>query len=235
MPAQPPDERPRDQQAERAGVTSRHARSAHPDPVVRGLQQNLAAYERGETPRNRVVREFRSPEDEKRVVKEARYCMGLIGRRLRSEFELRTRLAERCRDENDRVDTALVDEVIARLDRADLINDFLFATEWIMQRRAAKQLGTGALRSELEAKGVDESIINIAIDDTEDGSETERCIALVRDRLDRELRSTRALSRDRRSMARRLCAAVQRRGYSQNLALRIVNQELDIARVPWQA
>ncbi len=173
---------------------------------------------------------FRDPESEQAAVRHARYCLTLLSRRRRSEAELRRALTERTEQ-----DHALVDEVIARLKRSGLIDDAAFAEDWVEQRREHKLLGTAALRSELENKGVHTAVINEVLDSLEDADigESARCRELVQQRLAKELASTQRRNRERPALARRLLAMLGRRGYSQNLSLRVVNEELDAAGVTW--
>lgn len=117
---------------------------------------------------------------EKETVRAARYLMGLLARRRRSEHELRERLAQR------EVPAAITHEAVARVARAGLLDDAAFAEEWVRQRRELRGLGDEALRRELEAKGVDENLIRAALAGGE-RDEEERCHDLVRDRLRQEL------------------------------------------------
>src|SRR5699024_5101483 len=96
-------------------------------------------------------------EREKAVVHECRYLMRLLASRRRSAGEMRERLRQR------EVPGAIAHEVMARIDRAGLIDDESFARDWVQQRRDLRALGDEALRRELEAKQVDDHWIEEAL------------------------------------------------------------------------
>src|SRR5699024_9615689 len=115
-------------------------------------------------------------EREKQVVRECRYLMRLLSTRRRSAGEMRERLAGR------EVSAALAHEVMARMERADLIDDEAFAREWVQQRRELRSLSDLALRRELEGRRVDPEAIDAALG--QGGSDEEqRCRELVRARI----------------------------------------------------
>lgn len=165
-----------------------------------------------------------SPEDrerEKAIVHECRYLMRLLATRRRSEGELRSRLAQR------EVPRDIAHEVIARTDRAGLIDDAAFAREWVEQRRRLRGLSDEALRRELRDRSVDPEHILTALalgaDDEED-----RARELVRARLRREEQRLRADTdgSERGRCARRLDGLLRRKGYDGALALRVISTEL---------
>lgn len=210
-------------------VPSRGLDAAARSEVIEELSAHLSEVESGASPLRPLGHVFRDAETEKKVVKHCRYVVGLVARRRRSESEVITKLADR------EEDPEVIDEVVARLYRGDVLDDAAFAHEWVAQRRERKLLGTAALRGELEAKGVDEATINAVLDAeaANDDGERERCEALVRERLAREIRTARSDQLDRAAMTRRIGGAVCRRGYSRNLALFVINRELDAAGVTW--
>lgn len=161
-------------------------------------------------------------EHEKMVVRECRYLMRLLSTRRRSAGEMRDRLAQR------EVPGAIIHEAMARMGRAELIDDEAFAREWIQQRRELRALSDLALRRELEKRSVDTAVIDAALAGTE-GDEEQRCRALVRSRIDRTDRALLREERDgshRRRLARRLDALLTRKGYPGDLAVRIISAEL---------
>lgn len=204
--------------------------------VIEELSSHLSAVESGQSSLRPLGHVFRDPATEKIVVGHCRYALGLVARRRRSEHEL----LEKIRSRTD--DPGIVDEVMVRLIRGQVIDDAAFAAEWIDQRRRLKKLGTAALRSELETKGVDDRTIDVALAEAEDDGEKERCRQLVRERLDKELRSLSAGGRgnggapavDRAALTRRLGSMLGRRGYSTRLALFVINRELDAAGIAWR-
>lgn len=161
-------------------------------------------------------------ERERTVVRECRHLMRLLATRARSEGELRSKLAERV------VPAALAQEVMDRLERADLLDDAAFAAEWVRQRRELRGLGDEALRRELVAKQVAEVHIDAALAAGGD-SEEQRCRELVRSRLDTQDRRRLRRERDgahRRRLARRLDALLTRKGYPGDMAVHVIAGEL---------
>jgi regulatory protein len=115
------------------------------------------------------------------------------------------------------------DRVLDRLTRAGLVDDADFAEQWVRSRRMNAGKGKRALAAELRTKGVDNDVITAALADIDAGAERERAEQLVRDKLRRE-----KLDGDQLKVARRLVAMLARRGYSQTMALDVVNIELDL-------
>ncbi len=175
-------------------------------------------------------------EREKEVVRECRYLMRLLSTRARSEGEMRSRLRER------ELPGSVIHEVMARIQRAGLIDDAAFAREWVRQRRASKALADEALRRELEAKQVSPADIDSALALPEPSVQQEehrvrpgmsaeeaRCRGHVRERLRRELARRPDATEDpalRRAIARRLDAQLRRRGYDGALALHVISTEM---------
>lgn len=184
---------------------------------------------------------------EKAVLHESRYLMRLLAGRRRSEGELRTRLRER------EVPADVAHEAMARLQRADLLDDAAFAAEWVRQRRGLRALSDEALRRELRGKQVDPALIEQALaqplhdttglaavageeelDTAErEEAEAERCRALVRSRLRERDRAELRADRDgsaRQRVTRRLDALLTRKGYPGDLAVRVIAAEVRAAR-----
>ena len=162
---------------------------------------------------------------EKAVVHECRYLMRLLATRRRSAGEMRERLERR------EVPGAIAHEVMARIDRAGLIDDAAFAQDWVQQRRALRSLGDEALRRELVTRRVAARHIDAALDSGQTDEEL-RCRELVRSRIrdaDREeLRSERD-GAHRRRLSRRLDALLTRKGYPGSLAVHVISGELRAA------
>lgn len=167
-------------------------------------------------------------EREKAVVHECRYLMRLLAMRRRSEGEMRTRLARR------EVPADIAHEVMARIDRAGLIDDAAFARDWVAQRRALHSLGDEALRRELADRAVDPAMIDTALATGASDEET-RCRDLVRSRIDHRDRQRLRTDRDgshRRRLSRRLDALLTRKGYPGSLAVHVISSELRDAADP---
>ncbi|WP_329333998.1 recombination regulator RecX [Streptomyces sp. NBC_00663] len=112
------------------------------------------------------------------------------------------------------------EEVLSRFEEVGLINDSAFADAWVESRHHGRGLARRALAQELRTKGVDSTLIEAAVSQLD--SEQEE--ATARELVDRKLRSTRGLDRDKR--LRRLAGMLARKGYSEGMALRVVRQAL---------
>lgn len=197
----------------------------HPAPL--GARARLAARTQEILERPRTAPDPEAAEKEKAVVRECRYLMRLLSTRRRTAGEMRERLHRR------EVPADIAHEVIARIDRAGLIDDAAFAHDWVQQRRELRALGDEALRRELEAKQVAPRLIEDALDSAhDDDGEEERCRDLVRSRIGHRDREQLRSERDgthRRRLSRRLDALLTRKGYPGDLAVRVISAELRAA------
>ncbi len=112
-------------------------------------------------------------------------------------------------------------DVLSRFEDVGLINDAAFADAWVESRHHGRGLARRALARELRTKGVDSALIDEAVGRLD--SEQEESTA--RELVDRKLRTTRGLDREKR--LRRLAGMLARKGYSEGLALRVVRQALE--------
>ncbi|MFF5653853.1 recombination regulator RecX [Streptomyces collinus] len=131
----------------------------------------------------------------------------------------RKQLADALRKRQIQDDAA--EEVLSRFEEVGLINDGAFADAWVESRHHGRGLARRALARELRTKGVDSTVIDEAVSQLD--SEQEE--ATARELVDRKLRSTRGLDRDKR--LRRLAGMLARKGYSEGMALRVVRQALE--------
>lgn len=115
----------------------------------------------------------------------------------------------------------VADEVLSRFEDVGLIDDAAFAGAWVESRHHGRGLARRALARELRTKGVDASLIQEAVDRLDSDQEEIRARELV----DRKLRATRGLERDRR--LRRLAGMLARKGYPEGMALRVVRRALE--------
>lgn len=113
------------------------------------------------------------------------------------------------------------EEVLSRFEEVGLINDGAFAEAWVESRHHSRGLARRALVQELRTKGVDAELIDEAIGHLDAEQEE----ATARELVDRKLRSTRGLDRDKR--LRRLSGMLARKGYSQGMALKVVRQAME--------
>lgn len=110
--------------------------------------------------------------------------------------------------------------VLDRFAEVGLIDDGAFADAWVESRHHGRGLARRALARELRTKGVAPTLIDEAVGrlDAEQEEET------ARELVDRKLRATRGLDRDKR--LRRLAGMLARKGYPEGMALRVVRQAL---------
>ncbi|MBN3931983.1 recombination regulator RecX [Streptomyces verrucosisporus] len=131
----------------------------------------------------------------------------------------RGQLAEALRKREIPEDVA--ESVLSRLEDVGLIDDAAFADAWVESRHHGRGLARRALARELRHKGVDSELIDHAVEQLDPGREERTARALV----ERKLRATKGLERDRR--LRRLAGMLARKGYSEGLALRVVREALE--------
>jgi regulatory protein len=115
----------------------------------------------------------------------------------------------------------VAEEVLSRFEEVGLIDDSAFADAWVESRHQGRGLARRALAQELRTKGVDKTLIDEAVSQLD--SEQEE--ATARELVDRKLRATRGLDRDKR--LRRLAGMLARKGYPEGMALRVVRQALE--------
>ncbi len=157
-----------------------------------------------------------TPEREQDPVERARaICLRLLTGTPRTRKQLEDALRKR-----DVPDEA-AEEVLSRFEEVGLIDDAAFAGAWVESRHHGRGLARRALARELRTKGVDGELIDQALEQV--GPEQEE--AAARALVERKLRSTRGLERDRR--LRRLAGMLARKGYSEGLALGVVRRALE--------
>jgi len=118
------------------------------------------------------------------------------------------------------LDESVVADEIARLERVGLLDDTELAATLIRSKQERKGLGRGAVTSELRARGIDPSVIDEALSDTDDDDEQERADEWARKRAG----SLRGL--DRETAERRLNGYLMRRGYRSEVVRRAIEKAL---------
>ncbi|MFI1962542.1 recombination regulator RecX [Streptomyces pathocidini] len=157
-----------------------------------------------------------SPEEEARAI-----CLRLLTGTPRTRKQLADALAKR------EIPDDVAEEVLSRFEDVGLIDDAAFADAWVESRHHSRGLARRALARELRTKGVASAVIDEAVGQVD--SEQEECTA--RELVDRKLRSTRGLDRDKR--IRRLAGMLARRGYGEGVALRVVRRALEEEGEEW--
>ncbi|MFJ9674602.1 recombination regulator RecX [Streptomyces sp. NPDC101221] len=179
----------------------RRGERAEPSAEDGGATSSSRA-EKGEPPRD--------PVEQARAI-----CLRLLTGTPRTRRQLADALRKR------EIPDEAAEEVLSRFEEVGLINDGAFAEAWVESRHHGRGLAGRALARELRTKGVDAALIDAAVSrlDSEQEEET------ARDLVDRKLRATRGLDRDKR--LRRLAGMLARKGYPEGMALRVVRQALE--------
>lgn len=126
-------------------------------------------------------------------------ALKFLGPRPRSETEVRRRLKEKG------VEPDTIDEVVARLNRAGLVNDEAFASYWVENRVTFRPRSSRVLRQELKQKGVSEEVLREALANTND-AEAAYAVAAKRAR--------RLAGLEKQEFRRKLGEFLARRGFS---------------------
>jgi regulatory protein len=135
-------------------------------------------------------------------------ALHFLGSRPRSEREIRDRLTRH------EYDPHVIDRVIAKLRRVQLVDDAAFAAYWVEQRAAHKPRGARLLKQELRQKGVSQDVVSEALPEDDEGGAYRAA--------ERKAASLRAL--DERTFKQRLGAFLQRRGYGYETVRSVVGQ-----------
>ncbi|GHF23748.1 regulatory protein RecX [Streptomyces mashuensis] len=151
-----------------------------------------------------------SPEEQARAI-----CLRLLTGSPRTRRQLADALARRG------IPAEAAEEVLSRFEDVGLIDDAAFAGAWVESRHRGRGLARRALARELRTRGVDSAVVDEAVGRL-DPEQEERT---ARELVDRKLRSTRGLDREKR--LRRLAGMLARKGYPEGLALRVVRRALE--------
>jgi regulatory protein len=141
-------------------------------------------------------------------------CYALLAARARTRVELKDALLRKGISEQT------AELVLAKFDRAGLIDDAAFAEVWVRSRHTYQGLARRALAMELRRKGVADEVAAEAVAAVDDEAEEDRARDLVR----KKLRTMAGL--DDTTKIRRLVAVLARKGYAEGLAYRVVREEL---------
>ncbi|PWI45168.1 recombination regulator RecX [Streptomyces sp. ICBB 8177] len=152
----------------------------------------------------------RDPEERARAV-----CLRLLTGTPRTRKQLADALRRR------EIPEEVAEHVLSRFEDVGLIDDTAFADAWVESRHHSRGLARRALARELRTRGVESGVIERAVEQLDADQEEATARALV----DRKLRATRGLDRDRR--IRRLAGMLARKGYGEGLALRVVRRALE--------
>ncbi|MFI8389699.1 recombination regulator RecX [Streptomyces sp. NPDC085540] len=151
-----------------------------------------------------------SPEEQARAI-----CLRLLTGSPRTRRQLADALHKRGIPEE------VSQQVLSRYEEVGLIDDAAFAGAWVESRHRGRGLARRALAQELRTKGVHATLVEEALELLDSDQEEQTARELV----ERKLRSTRGLERDKR--IRRLAGMLARKGYPEGMALRVVRRALE--------
>jgi regulatory protein len=117
---------------------------------------------------------------------------------------------------NKNVPPAAIDAVLDRLEEVGLVDDAAFAVNWVTSRQQRRHLSRRALRRELQAKGVESSEIDNALDHIDLDAE----LRAARDLVERKRAAMKGLSRD--VQYRRLAGVLSRRGFDTTVTTQVL-------------
>ena len=114
------------------------------------------------------------------------------------------------------VPEGVIDGVLDRLQEVGLVNDASFAVDWVTSRQQRRHLSRRLLRRELQAKGVERSHIDSALDQVDRNAE----LTSARDLADRKLASMNGVARE--VQYRRLAGMLSRRGFDSAITTQVL-------------
>jgi regulatory protein len=139
-------------------------------------------------------------------------------RKLRTRACTRHELDQALRAKN--VPSSVKDAVLDRLEEVGLVDDGAFAADWVASRQQRRHLSRRALRRELEAKGVERSDIDRAVNSVDRNAE----LTSARDLAERRRVATSGLAHD--VQYRRLAGLLSRRGFDAAVITRVLRDVL---------
>jgi regulatory protein len=141
-------------------------------------------------------------------------ALNFLSYRPRSIAEVQRRLTKK------QFGAPAIEEVLARLTRAGLLDDQAFARYWLENRDAFKPRGNRALRYELRQKGVADSVIGTLLVDHNESN------AAYRAALSQAQKLARKHNHDTDTLRSKLLAFLSRRGFSFGIARDTADQVL---------
>lgn len=139
-------------------------------------------------------------------------ALNLLSYRPRSEWEVRHRLTKNAKRD---LPPDVLDEVVARLQRAGLLDDAEFAQYWVSNRQQFKPRSKRALRYELLGKGIQDADIESALAALDEDDAAMRAA---------QKRVSRLAGLDKQTFTKRLGDFLARRGFDYEVSRAVVNQ-----------
>jgi regulatory protein len=119
-----------------------------------------------------------------------------------------------------KVPQAAIDVVLDRLEEVGLVDDASFAVDWVTSRQQRRHLSRQVLRRELQAKGVERTEIESALDHVDLDAE----LRSARELVERKRAAMNGLSRD--VQYRRLAGMLSRRGFDSAITTGVLSDVL---------
>lgn len=151
--------------------------------------------------------------DDPEYKKAKKRALNILSVRDHSVEELKKKLIAREHPEE------AVELVLAKLQRAGLLNDEEYAQNFVRAQRERRKLSKSALKRELTKKGIADTHIRFALEHVEDEHELAFGVAL------KKARATVGLPRETRM--RRILAMLARRGFPQSMSMDVTMRALD--------
>lgn len=159
---------------------------------------------------DKIIQEIIRAENKHKAIN---YAILLLSYRGRSTQEIRTKL----RDKG--YNAEVIEETVETLKRLGYVNDIEFAKVLIRDRQRLKKAGKNLIRQELWQKGVSKYIIDKLVEETTD---EEQEYQRAKDLASRKITSYRR--DDERSKQRKLYSFLIRKGYSYDIASRVIKK-----------
>jgi regulatory protein len=141
-------------------------------------------------------------------------ALKILMRRAHSVHELKKALQRRCEDKS------LIDNVMARLKSAGLVDDARYAKQFARQRTETRKQGKYRVARDLRARGVPDRHIEGALEEAAKNTDES---AVVRQRIERKLRSYRGPHAEKKTDEKKLASmyrSLLRAGFSADVVRR---------------
>ena len=142
------------------------------------------------------------------------HALRTLSRKPRTQMEITQRLLQKD------IAPDVIEETLIRLGNEKLIDDELYARQWVQQRISQQYKGKLWVRQELQQKGIAKHTIAEALAEVEDDLELDSALAAGM----KKWKQTRGEMRDRRN---KTYAYLLRRGFSSEIVRRVLKQILE--------
>lgn len=148
-------------------------------------------------------------------------ALRLLDQRMRSRKELVERL-----EAVEEFPTSMIEEVVDDLARSGLVNDELFASEWVRQRFASRGKSKMVLNRELQEKGIDASLRADALEQITHNAEEEVARKLAAKKA-ATIKSVAPDFNSKQKDLRKVVGVLARRGFPSELSMNIAREQLE--------